>query len=74
MNALKMVPFYRSDPDDPVAVAAVVQRRGPMRYKVYPSGVTTTTVTTVTERGELEEQEPPEESEEEHSRDKLCCI
>ncbi|CEG83774.1 hypothetical protein RMATCC62417_17649 [Rhizopus microsporus] len=63
MKAMKMVPFYRSDPDDPAAVAAVVQRRNPMKYKVYPSGVTTT----ATERGEPEEQESSEESEEERS-------
>ncbi|CAO3700295.1 hypothetical protein CU097_005645 [Rhizopus azygosporus] len=68
MKAMKMVSFYRSDPDDPAAVATVVQRRGSMKYKVYPSGVTTTVATTITECGELEEQESSEESEEERSR------
>ncbi|CEI90177.1 hypothetical protein RMCBS344292_04507 [Rhizopus microsporus] len=68
MKAMKMVSFYRSDPDDPAAVATVVQRRGSMKYKVYPSRVTTTVATTITECGELEEQESSEESEEERSR------
>lgn len=43
-----------------------------MKYKVYPSRVTTTVATTITECGELEEQESSEESEEERSRGKAC--
>jgi hypothetical protein len=36
MKTIDMAPFYRNDPDDPAAVATVVQRRNPMKYRAYP--------------------------------------
>lgn len=36
MEAMKIA-FYRSDPDDPATIAAMVQRRNPIKCKLYPS-------------------------------------
>ncbi|KAI9477870.1 MAG: hypothetical protein EXX96DRAFT_650287 [Benjaminiella poitrasii] len=63
IKAMDIVKYY--NPDDPATIAAVVQRRNPIKYKLYSSG---DKETTAIEHDELEKQESSEESEEEYPR------